>query len=485
MAIKKTDPDDALVLPIKIDSTSNGEYWPQQIGPELARVREKALVDAFENAKRTGVSRRDYLRSTCAAATTLLALNELGCSGGRYNVPKEAGVDQMAAKAALGGDELIFDVQTHFVSTTRPWWKVDKPNMAQYLETVPQAKCGQDPWLGCFSEDVLIKDVFLDSDTDLAVLSALWGSPHPTAAEDADHARERLSMLEGKKRLRIHGIVQPNEWPFAQVEEHMAQLVERWKIDAWKLYPIWGPEGRGYLLTEDLGKRTIEKGLSLGLSMFAVHKGLPLPGQDPRYTFADDVGPTARAYPKATFLIYHSGYEPERTEGPYDPKAERGVDALIRSCRENGIGKGGNVYAELGGTWRETMKKPDQAAHVLGKLIDQFGDDHVLWGTDAIWYGSPQDQIQAFRAFEITTELQEKHGYAALTPEVKRKIFGLNAAKVYGLDPGEIRKGQQGDNVSKARALYQEAPSPTFHTRGPRTRREMLQLLASTDGRGH
>src|ERR1041384_2481583 len=101
---------------------------------------------------------------------------------------------------------------------------------------------------------------------------------------------------------------------------------------------------------------------------------------------------SAKAFPEATLLIYHSGYETQRKEGPFDPNASSGVDALIRSLQENGIGKDGNVYAELGSVWRETMKDPDQAAHVLGKLLKYVGEDRILWGTDAIWYGSPQDQ---------------------------------------------------------------------------------------------
>ena len=65
------------------------------------------------------------------------------------------------------------------------------------------------------------------------------------------------------------------------------------------------------------------------------------------------------------------------------------------------------------------MGDPDQAAHLLGKLIAALGPGNVLWGTDSIWYGSPQDQIDAFRTFEITAEAQERFGYAPLTTEVK------------------------------------------------------------------
>jgi hypothetical protein len=114
-----------------------------------------------------------------------------------------------------------------------------------------------------------------------------------------------------------------------------------------------------------------------------------------------------------------------------------------------------------------------------------FGEDRILWGTDAIWYGSPQDQIQAFRAFEITPEYQEKFGYPALTPAIKAKIFGLNAAAVYGIDVAEIRKAQRWDRVARAREAYRDAPRPSHRTYGPRTRRELFALLKrEAAGRG-
>ena len=73
---------------------------------------------------------------------------------------------------------------------------------------------------------------------------------------------------------------------------------------------------------------------------------------------------------------------------------------------ENGVKPNSNVYAELGSTWRFLMRDPDGAAHALGKLIKYCGENNVLWGTDSIWYGSPQDQIQAFRTFQISAELR-------------------------------------------------------------------------------
>jgi predicted TIM-barrel fold metal-dependent hydrolase len=479
--MKKSTPDDELCLPVKLDSTSNGEYWPRPLDRALLEVRRQALASAIENARRLGMGRRKFLASTCGTATVLAALNQLSCGGGTYRVPKEAALDPDAADAVLAGKEFIFDVQTHQVSAERVWWREDQPTLANFLKTTPQADCGEPSWARCFSEDVLVREVFLNSDTQVAVLTGLWGDPLPMLTEEAAHTRERVATL-GKQRLLIHSVVQPTTAPWSEIADEMQRQAETSKPSAWKLYTVWGPERRGWWLTDEVGQKTIEHGIALGVPLVAVHKGLPLSGMNAEYTRPNDVGPAARQFPRATFLIYHSGYEPDRAEGPYDPQATRGVDALIRSLEENGIGAQGNVYAELGSTWRELMKKPDEAAHVLGKLLVHVGEDRILWGTDAIWFGSPQDQIQAFRAFEISTEFQERYGYPALTPERKAKIFGLNAARVYGIDVAELRRAQRQDALSHAREEYANAGRPSFQTYGPKTRRDMLRLLAFNGG---
>jgi hypothetical protein len=91
------------------------------------------------------------------------------------------------------------------------------------------------------------------------------------------------------------------------------------------------------------------------------------------------------------------------------------------------------------------MRDPTQAAHTLGKLLKYVGEKRVLWGTDSIWYGSPQDQIQAFRAFQISREFQDRYGYPALTPEMKAAVFGLSAAPIYGVNPLQGRRRAETD----------------------------------------
>jgi hypothetical protein len=197
----------------------------------------------------------------------------------------------------------------------------------------------------------------------------------------------------------------------------------------------------------------------------------------------EDVGRAAARYPDMNFIIYHSGYEAGRKEGPYDPaNAERSVDNLIKSVEANGIGRNANVYAELGSTWRFVMRDPTTAAHLVGKLLKHIGEDNVLWGTDAMWYGSPQDQIQAFRSFQIAPELIEAHGYPELTRSLKQKVFGLNGARVYGINVPERRRKTESDPIEKRKQAYRAMADPTFETYGPKTDAEYDALIAERGG---
>jgi hypothetical protein len=252
----------------------------------------------------------------------------------------------------------------------------------------------------------------------------------------------------------------------------------KYKLAGFKTYTQFGPRDgpAGFWLDhERYGLPFIERAKKLRVRNICVHKGLAFGPRGYEYSTCVDVGRTAQRYPELNFLVYHSGFDTGVKEGSYDPNAKAGVDVLIRSVREHGVK---NVYAELGSTWRFVMREPEQAAHLMGKLLQHFGEDNILWGTDSIWYGSPQDQIQAFRAFEISREFQDRYGYPALTPVIKRRIFGLNGARVYGLKAEEMRERLDRDRVQKTKLDYLNDPDPAFATYGPRTRREFLAFRA-------
>ena len=258
------------------------------------------------------------------------------------------------------------------------------------------------------------------------------GDADPLSVEAMERGRELATRLCGDGRVLIQGHAVPDVGPIDAAIAAMADVAAAHQLSAWKVY-THSPNG-WFLDDHDpalpqVGAPFIQAVRDTGVGIISVHKGLA--GGNP-YASPVDIGPAAAANPDVRFLVYHSGYDTGTTEGPFDPDGT-GVDRLVRSVTEAGIGPGGNVYAELGSTWRTVMGDPDAAAHVLGKLLVAFGPERILWGTDSIWYGSPQDQIAAFRAFEITPAYQEQFGYPALTPDVKQRIMADNAAELLGI----------------------------------------------------
>jgi predicted TIM-barrel fold metal-dependent hydrolase len=232
----------------------------------------------------------------------------------------------------------------------------------------------------------------------------------------------------------------------------------------------------------------VERARELGITVMCGHKGLPLLEFDRRFNGPRDLCALAARYPDMDFVVYHGAYEIQTHEGPYDPtSADTGIDSLVRAMDDHGLPPNGNLWAEVGTTWRETMNDPDQAAHALGKLLKRVGEDRVMWGTDGIWYGSPQPQIMAFRAFRIDEATAAQHGYPLLTPEVKAKVFGGNAARLFGVDSDATRCALDGDGLAAARqeAAHMVAtgalPAP-WQPRGPLTRREVLHWLGAQPG---
>ena len=116
-----------------------------------------------------------------------------------------------------------------------------------------------------------------------------------------------------------------------------------------------------------------------------------------------------------------------------------------------------NVYADVGQLFAQTtISEPRLAAVLMGQLIRGLGADHVCWGTDAIWTGAPQWQIEALRRLEIPEDLRRRHGFAPLGEAdgpVKRMIFGENNARLYGVDPTQ-RQALNTDRFAAAREVY-------------------------------
>ena len=477
------DPDGTR-LPVKLDSATNGEFAPIPLAREHHYANHLALNAATAHAKRLRLSRRGFLVSACGAASTLICMNEAyaakGSRGGYFDLDQTAALDMHAARSAVDGNEFIFDVQGHFVNPTGAWTKRLAPSarplrMPKTQSCGPGKGAGDLDYLQCIGQDEFIKDVFLDSDTDLMVLSFVPSTRQnePLTIEEAAATAKIVERLDGTHRLYIHGRINPNS---PGDLESMDELASRHKIAAFKTYTQWGPDGSGFFLDDDVGIAFIEKAQKLGVRNIAVHKGLPFGQKSYEHSTCIDVGRVAKRFPRMNFLIYHSGFVADKPERAYDEKRIDGIDAMVTSLVKNGVAPGSNVYAELGSTWRFLMRDPDSAAHALGKLFQCCGENNVLWGTDSIWYGSPQDQIQAFRTFQISAALRDKHGYPQITPALRAKVFGLNALKIYPVPDDVLKTHLKADRIVRERTQYREQPDPSFVTHGPKTRREFLNF---------
>ena len=447
--------------------------------------------------------------------------------------------------------EFIMDVQSHHVDSGG-LWRATNPSLhalftAIWTQSGPLGgapEVSSDGSLRGFGKGTEIdpmenlsryhyfKELYLDSSTNMTVLSAVPAGTEEQNCLPVDEAALTVGMVnslaKNTPRAVMHAFVMPNRGSmgsrssgvhrpvfFNEEMEQMERNVLRHPgyIRGWKVYCPWGDVryASGWFLDDDFGLEFLANVRRLGdkygmPKTIAAHKGFALPGFDQRAAACRDVGPAAKAFRDVNFIIYHSGYDGEDV-GPYpgDAKVDssvRSIDSLIKSLRENkwdatrfipkGLEHGNtvNVYAELGAVWREKMRTPNEAAHLLGKLITYVGPRRVVWGTDSLWFGSPQPEIVALRAFRFTQEAKElynlPHGldgdrfdprrnalkassYMRRHPaiddwptdrrahperSIRNGIFGRNVAGPYGIDPDAVRMKIDCDDVQRIRDAY-------------------------------
>jgi predicted TIM-barrel fold metal-dependent hydrolase len=496
--------DEPAHLPLPAGPVSNGEFIPA-----AASARDRAVNDLIrdsidDSARRAGMGRRRFLQGAGAVAASLAAFELAGCStsgpsrslskgashprGGTYKVPPPE--DTASCAAALAGNaEFIFDVHTHHVIPNGPWVQ-NAPDTVGLVESMLPAGCTDSPELDCVDRATYLHDMFLASDTTVAILTDVPNSgpsnaPMPYAEALSTQAITAGLVHGGASRLLVENIIAPNVGPLGAVLDEMSSAVQSGPPAAFKVYTAWSPSGQGFSLEDPtIGLPTVQHAQDLGIKIFIAHKGLPLVNFDPTFNHPDDMVALSRQFPAMNFVIYHAAWDPSHIEGPYDPDSTIGIDTVLASLDRHDVAPNQNVWVDIASLWRVLLTQPDQAAHALGKLLSRVGQQRVLWGTDSIWYGSPQPQIMAMRAFEITEQFQEQYGYPALTDDVKAGIFGLNAAQLFGLDPTATRCALTTDplseNIAESAFLRDTGALPSaWTTHGPTTRRQVLSWLAS------
>ncbi len=463
-------------VPLPTRLVSNEEFLPLPQTAAQREVEDRALAAAGRLAPKLGLSRRDFLRTSGGMAASFLAMNAV--FGRFFNVTEVEAAEPSASKELAGAPYFIFDVQLHYVGAAYDPTDAEAERKGAVSKgALRRLRTRAQQWNPALASDTgtlsdlswqnFIKEVFLDSETAVGLISTPPG-PYPQQAvvppKEMTHIRDEINRITQSRRMLAHGLVTPQ---LGQVDLDFMELqAETLKVDAWKAYTGSCPKGfdRGWFVDDEkIAYPMLQKARQLGVRRFCVHKGLPL-GPIADYNHPRDLIKAAKDFPDIDFLVYHSGLL-----GVTAPKPSGEVPWTTEFCemkrKEPGIQ---NIYMEMGSSFAQLVTtNPTACAHLLGQMIEAFGADHVLWGTDSIWYGTPQWQIEALRRFEIPDALIEKHGYAPLNRPVKEQIFGLNAARVFGVDMNAKLNELPSDYLTQLKMTYlEEGPAPSHRWYG-------------------
>ncbi|HXZ01795.1 MAG TPA: amidohydrolase family protein [Stellaceae bacterium] len=478
--LMRTEPAEkaAFRSPVPTQIVSNGEFNPLPQTPQQRRVEDRIKDIADAIAPRLGMERRQFLRTASGMAAAFLAMNEV--FGPLFAVGRaEAAEPDAAAERARGlANQFILDDQLHFVRDD--FNEEGLIGLAKYAAENWNPDIAKDApmTLARYKFDNFIKEVYLDSDTKIGLLS---GAPFDDknwwflSNDQIDHARKMVNGIAKTNRLLSHAIVTPRQQGWVEEVDRCIEVV---KPNSWKGYTIGDPlqpattKYPWRLDDETLIYPFYEKIVKAGSPIFCIHKGL-LPADYEKsvagawkYATVDDLPKAAKDWPQITFVIYHAALRPfqESPEAAVANFERTGtidwVSDLAAIPEKYGVS---NVYADLGTSFANSaVSNPRFAAAVMGTLIKGLGADHVFWGTDSVWYGSPQWQIEAFRRLEIPEDMQKKHGFAPLGPAdgaVKSAIFGYNAARLYKIDLRAALPAIEKDKFSAIRYAHFDQPT--------------------------
>jgi predicted TIM-barrel fold metal-dependent hydrolase len=354
-------------------------------------------------------------------------------------------VDRLAAERIADRDPprppILIDAQTHV------WWRSGGIRQMtergeHFLKSLAGSRAsvvGHPVPIADMGRVMFLEDVFLGSETDIAFLNS-FGMRAAFDGVDLLPPREAAFIRSmAPSRVRVLGTVDPPDG--ASAVESLTYQCETIKIDGLKLYPP-GPDARGWVLDDEKNTYPLFEVLRKhGIKNVCAHKGLPGLFIE-QYCHTDDLARAAAAFPDLNFIAFHSSF-------PWE--AELAGHAKAAKVK--------NIYAELGTLARMMRSDPARYAVLIGNLLDGFGADHILWGTDTPVIGPPHWQIEAFQTFAIPEELAAQHGYPQLTPEVKNKIFGENAARIFGIDIAAAREAIKGDLLYKLRDDHNPLPA--------------------------
>ncbi len=439
--------------PVPTQIVSSDEFPPVPQSPRQREVEARLTELSDRLARRQGQSRRRFFQTAAGMAASFVAINQV--FGPIFDVSEaEAATPELAqARADALSGQFVIDGHTHFLR--------DDTNLTGFIrgrEAVGKfgwnkALAAKEQTLDDLKYGNYVKEIYMDSDTKIALLSNSpsdvpgdWFIPQ----EQVFKTRDMVNREAGSRRMMAHFTITPGQPGWL---DRVDEAIERFKPESWKGYTVGDnthKELAAHPWHADDAKLMYpfyEKAAKAGIRNICIHKGLFAPAVAERfprlrpYADVNDIGRAAKDWPQLNFLIYHSAY---RWVGGNPADGMKEFETTGRSSWVSDLAeipeKFGveNVYGDLGQLFAWTsVAEPRLAAALMGILVKGLGPSRILWGTDAVWTGAPQWQIEGLRRLEIPEDLQRKHGFkplGAANGPVKTAIFSGNSARLYGLE---------------------------------------------------
>jgi predicted TIM-barrel fold metal-dependent hydrolase len=388
-----------------------------------------------ELAEKTEVGRRDFFRSACGFAGAMLAVN--AATGMKFFNVDKAEAREVAATAEVksflkGNMGPVVDQHTHICTRAEGYIRgVNTTDAGMYFVDLLDG-LGKAMGLPNGTSDMNVENygkLLLDgSDTDVGIFNP-FGFREDYGGKDMIPMEEQAEVKKmfPDRTIMMAGGLMPNQG-VTETLERLEDYVTNYSTSGLKLYTFDSTPQKGWWFDDvERAYPMWEKCLELGINNVGCHKGIPFGQFMARYAHVEDFDQACDDFLDINFIAFHSAW-------PYHEEL-----AALKMFKPHRT----NLYCEIGSTFAATVSsRPVDCAHVLGTLLRDVGSDYVMWGTDSLLWGNPQWQIDAFRRFQIPDELIEGHGYPQLTDEIKAKVLGGNAARIWGLKSATNELGQ-------------------------------------------
>lgn len=276
--------------------------------------------------------------------------------------------------------------------------------------------------------------LFERSDTDMALAQTVplfgWWK------EGFAPARMQYELNQAAPdRVLFCGGVDPIYQGVRGAREEMRRQVEEWGAISMKFYQAHGPWSAWTADDRTLAYPMFEQAQELGINNVQFHCGVPLGRERIEDLRPNGIQRAASDFPDLNFVIHHLG----------DPYIDETINIASRFE---------NVWLSLSSTVINVWPvAPWRTYERLGRALSSVGEDRLLWGSEAFIWPNIQALLDIILRLDMPDELQDRYGYPQVTDQAKRKILGLNQARLLGMDV-----------PAKLRSLYPSASEATIAT---------------------